>query len=210
MINVRKTALVLSLSITCAIGEIATRQFPVLATPTPEATLAQLTPNETENSQNTQSDPSVLDFQPASREKIEELITLVGADTTYLVLEQMITQFRTFAPEVPDEWWDGFIEKAIATDFSALLFPIYERNYTAAEVDGLIDFYQSPLGQSLLEKAPIVAQESLAVGQAWGLGIAQELVEELEADGFDLPRSVSIPETSTETESDSQLKGKVY
>ncbi|MEL6553242.1 MAG: hypothetical protein AAFQ63_07265 [Cyanobacteria bacterium J06621_11] len=103
MINVRKTALVLSLSITCAIGEIATRQFPVLATPTPEATLAQLTPNETENSQNTQSDPSVLDFQPASREKIEELITLVGADTTYLVLEQMITQFRTFAPEVPDE-----------------------------------------------------------------------------------------------------------
>ncbi len=204
MINIRKTALVLSMAMACAIGEATVRQSSALATTPPQSTLAQLPEENPGNSQldddplsDTQSVPSEPSessesfepnaepvSDPATRERIEELLAITGADTTIPILEQMIAQFRTLTPNVPDEWWDGFMEKAIATDFNALLIPIYERNYTAAEIDGLIEFYQTPLGQSLLQKAPVVAQESIAVGQAWGMEIAQELVEELEADGF--------------------------
>jgi hypothetical protein len=39
----------------------------------------------------------------------------------------------------------------------------------------LITFYRQPIGQKLLEKTPIVAQESMAVGQQFGQSIAVEL-----------------------------------
>ena len=219
MINIKKSTLVLSVATFCTTSYLAVQQLPAIASYLPEIAIAQGSeesaeeessnpmlndPSSEDQSTNTPTDALELNAQPASREQIEALLTITGADTTHLILEQMIGQFRVLTPEVPDEWWEGFMEKAIATDFNALLFPIYERNYTAAEIDGLIEFYQSPLGQSLLEKAPVIAQESLAVGQAWGLEIAQELIAELEADGFDLPAEVSSPEPAGPSETNAE------
>jgi hypothetical protein len=52
---------------------------------------------------------------------------------------------------------------------------IYARNFTPDEIRDLTVFYRSPTGQRLIDKMPIVAKDSLEVGQVWGRKIAVEL-----------------------------------
>jgi hypothetical protein len=52
---------------------------------------------------------------------------------------------------------------------------VYARNFTADELRQLTAFYLGPIGQKFLEKMPVVAQESLAMGQKLGQEIAGEL-----------------------------------
>ncbi|MEN8447481.1 MAG: DUF2059 domain-containing protein, partial [Cyanobacteria bacterium J06555_13] len=194
----KKTTIVLSTVLTwAAISTSGTRTFLPSAI-APSAAIAQMeeAPPET-----TLPEAAPADFQPASRERIEELLALIEADTmSDQILGQLVGQFRQLAPEVPDEWWDRFIAKALESDINSLLIPIYERNYSAEEVDGLIEFYESPVGQSLLAKTPTVTQESIVAGQAWGMEIAEELITELEADGYEFPAGPSASPEAPEPE----------
>ena len=204
MIYAKRTVLILSAVLACAVGEIASGRSAIALSAQAEI-VAQI---ETENTDEIPTEtapeetapenlgepveeiPADSDVQadPAQRAQVEELLELTNADALNVqILEQVIAQFRQMAPEIPDEWWESFAAKALETDMNSLLIPIYERNYTATEIDGLIEFYQSPLGQSLLAKTPIVMQESIAVGQAWGLEIVEEMTQELEADGYEFP-----------------------
>ncbi len=42
---------------------------------------------------------------------------------------------------------------------------IYVKEYTEAEINSLIKFYKSPLGQKLLSKTPEISKQAMAVGQ---------------------------------------------
>ena len=42
---------------------------------------------------------------------------------------------------------------------------IYQESYTQEEVDGLVAFYQSPIGVAYIEKMPIVMQKSMTLVQ---------------------------------------------
>lgn len=52
---------------------------------------------------------------------------------------------------------------------------VYARTFTVDEMRQLIAFYQTPVGQKLLEKLPTLVQESMSIGQAWGRRLATEL-----------------------------------
>lgn len=128
------------------------------------------------------------EIAPEYRAQIEELIALTSPpDTNEFLLDTMIAQFRQMAPEVPDLWWDTFAEKVDYDELNALVVPIYARHYTPEEVSAMLEFYRTPVGQSVLEKLPVVLEESVAVGQAWGLNLAEEILVELEEDGYELP-----------------------
>lgn len=67
---------------------------------------------------------------------------------------------------------------------------VYARNFTADELRQLTEFYRGPVGQKFLEKMPVVAQESLAMGQKLGQEIGGELrsrmIEELRKRGHNI------------------------
>ena len=42
------------------------------------------------------------------------------------------------------------------------MIPIYQRHFTKSEVDDLISFYASPVGQKFLHEQPVLTQESFA------------------------------------------------
>jgi hypothetical protein len=67
---------------------------------------------------------------------------------------------------------------------------IYARNFTADELRQVTAFYQGPVGQKFLEKMPVIAQESMAMGQKFGQDIAGELrnrmIEELRKRGHNI------------------------
>ena len=60
--------------------------------------------------------------------------------------------------------------------------PIYDRYLTDEDVRGLLDYYNSALGQRMLKVLPDVARESQAAGFALGQKAAQDTLEDLKAD----------------------------
>jgi hypothetical protein len=67
---------------------------------------------------------------------------------------------------------------------------IYARNFTADELREVTAFYRGPVGQKFLEKMPVIAQESVAMGQKFGQEIGAELrnrmIEELRKRGHNI------------------------
>ena len=62
-----------------------------------------------------------------------------------------------------------------------LIVPIYTKHLTDTEMIEMIEFYETPSGKSVVSKLPVIAQESMLVGQTWGANLAQSLVAELQS-----------------------------
>ncbi len=73
-------------------------------------------------------------------------------------------------------------------ELAAALLQPWAANFSAADLKGLREFYGTPLGQRLLKTVPVVNQQSLLAGQAWGQKIFQDSVkkhaDELHARGL--------------------------
>ena len=67
---------------------------------------------------------------------------------------------------------------------------IYARNFTVDEMQQVISFYRTPIGQKLLDKLPVIFQESVAAGNKFGQAVATELrnrlIEELRKRGHNI------------------------
>lgn len=116
---------------------------------------------------------------------IRRLLELTGsADLGDQVLNSLISNFKTNLPDVPDEFWTEFRGKYNGDDLVELVIPIYDRHFTHEDIKGLIVFYESPLGQKITSKLPVISQESMAVGQEWGEQIAREAITTLQERGY--------------------------
>ena len=69
-------------------------------------------------------------------------------------------------------------------ELTGLTIPIYDRHFTMEELQALIDFYTTPVGQQVVKKLPLVAQESNAIGQQWGETKALEIAQRLAEQGY--------------------------
>jgi hypothetical protein len=67
---------------------------------------------------------------------------------------------------------------------------IYAHNFSADELQQLTAFYRGPIGQKFLEKMPLIARESMAMGQRFGQELAGDLrnriIEELRKRGHNI------------------------
>jgi len=48
---------------------------------------------------------------------------------------------------------------------------IYKQNFSESEIEGLLAFYQSPVGKSFVEKMPAISQESMMLGQTMAMNL---------------------------------------
>lgn len=122
-------------------------------------------------------------LQDADKEKdIRQLITLTGGDKMgEQVMDQLMPAMQKMAPDAPPTFWLAFRNKTRASDLVDLIIPIYDKYYSRDDVRGLIQFYQTPLGQKVISAAPDITRESYAVGSAWGEKKAQEVIRDLQA-----------------------------
>lgn len=118
-------------------------------------------------------------------EDIRTLLIITGtnklADQT---MELMMEQFQQIFPDIPDIFWTKLVEKL---KFEELLFdfiPLYDKYYTHDEIKQLIAFYETPLGRKLVEVSSTLAVDTMAIGQAWGENLGQEIVDELRNEGY--------------------------
>ena len=122
-----------------------------------------------------------LQVSGAKEQSIRKLIRVTnGLQLGIQALDQLFAQLRPSVPQVSDEAWSNLVAEvrgAAMSDFEALLVPVYDRHFTQEEVDGLVAFYESPLGKKTVEKMPAVMGEAMAVGGAWGQAVMERIVE---------------------------------
>jgi hypothetical protein len=95
------------------------------------------------------------------------------------VATHMVATLKTAHPDVPDEIWDRFEQKLSSQEWVDQFIPIYDKYYSQEDLEGLLAFYESPLGQKVVKTMPLLMLESMQIGQAWGIQEAQELLKEI-------------------------------
>jgi len=100
------------------------------------------------------------------------------------VVQNMVSSFKTTYPNVDPSFWNDFLKEVTPDELVNLVVPVYDRNFTDEEIEGMLAFYSSPVGQKVLAKLPVVLQESMQVGQSWGQELSKKIMLRLEQKGY--------------------------
>ncbi len=120
--------------------------------------------------------------------KLKNMFEVSGSEETYqTVIKQMISMYKEQFSNVPEETWDDLEKEFLKTsmdDLVDMLVPVYSRHLTLDDIQKIIEFYQTPVGKKYAEKTPLIMQESMQVGQQWGMKIGQEFQNKLQEEGY--------------------------
>lgn len=114
--------------------------------------------------------------QTASEQSIKQLIVETGAaEMGTMVFDQLLAQLK--AAGATDAQIAEVQKEFNVNQLVDLLVPVYQKQFTEEDVKAFLEFYQSPAGKKLVEKQPVIMQESMVIGQQWGMGVAQKIQE---------------------------------
>lgn len=120
---------------------------------------------------------------PEYQRSLKQLLEVSGTEASFTtVISQMMTMVKQGNPNIPATLWQDFEEEILKVsldDLSEMLVPVYKKHLSKEDLNSLIAFYQTPAGKRYAEKTPLIMQESMQVGQQWGLQIAQRIQEKL-------------------------------
>lgn len=100
------------------------------------------------------------------------------------VMNTMIQSYKQQNSSIPSEFWEAFMKEVSGDELVDLVAPIYTKYFTPEELTQLLAFYNSPIGQKVVEKTPYIMQESMGVGREWGLKISQKIVDKMKEQGY--------------------------
>jgi hypothetical protein len=124
---------------------------------------------------------------PAKEAKIRRVLQLTGsAQLGTQVINELLGSFKTAMPQVPAPFWNDVQKEIRPDDFVNLVIPIYARHFSESDLDGLIAFYSSPLGQRVTHEMP--ASECVVAGQEWGRKLSDQILARAKQKGYQ-PRS---------------------
>ncbi len=122
------------------------------------------------------------------RTTLKKLLEVAGTESTFnVVIKQMFDMFKQQKTNVPDSIWADFEKEFLKTsvnDLVEMLSPVYQKYMTETDLQKIIEFYQTPVGKKYAEKTPLITQESMQVGQQWGMKIGQQFQEKLKEKGY--------------------------
>ncbi|EIM01444.1 hypothetical protein UUC_11454 [Rhodanobacter denitrificans] len=120
----------------------------------------------------------------ASEQQVRDLFKVMRMEQT---LGQMNTQMATLMqqklPCVPAAYWQGFVDGDGAAAVTQRMVPVFQRHFSGEEVDGLLKFYRSPLGQKVLTEMPASVAEAVQAGRQWGQERTRTMLQELQKKG---------------------------
>lgn len=120
---------------------------------------------------------------PDKKDRIRHFLVLTDAKSNgYQSGLMMVDAMRKVNTELPDEAWDEILDLIVAhlDELIELMVPIYDRHFTAEEIEGLIAFYESPVGRKFIEEQPAVTQEAVMAGEQWGQRVVGEILPRLQ------------------------------
>ena len=121
----------------------------------------------------------------STKHHARELLEVTGSGNLGLqMMQNIFGSFKNEFPRVPGEFWDELSKEITGKELVELVIPIYSKYYTDEELVKLIEFYKSPLGQKVIQKLPLISQDSYYVGQEWGKKVGEKVITRLKERGF--------------------------
>ncbi|WP_417886601.1 DUF2059 domain-containing protein [Zunongwangia sp.] len=111
----------------------------------------------------------------AFQKKAVELIKLTSGQQFEILSEPIVNQI----PESNREAFKEELDKSLQGLYVKLA-KIYREEFTEEELDKILAFYDTPVGEKMVETTPKVMQKAMTVGQQWGMelqGIMQKYMQ---------------------------------
>jgi hypothetical protein len=127
--------------------------------------------------------------RPSAAElKVRELLRLTGSvNVGFQMVDKILETFKRAMPQVPAEVWNGFREECDPRELEAAIVPLYLASFTAEELDLMLAFYRSPVGEKLLRKQPEIFRASSEAGRQWAAEVTYRLRDRLTEKGYPPP-----------------------
>jgi hypothetical protein len=123
-----------------------------------------------------------------SQSKRQDIIKLLDVSNTKLQAAQMfdlmLPNLKLMAPDAPLTFWTMFKLKLDIDSLVNLFIPVYDKYFSHGDIKELIQFYESPIGQKLLDVTPLITQESYHIGEEWGQKLFLDVLNELSRQGY--------------------------
>jgi hypothetical protein len=105
---------------------------------------------------------------PATEKSVKEMMEITGAaDMGIQMMQGMLPQLKKMAPKVPESFWTELMKEVNTKELVDLVIPVYAKHFTEEEIQETIKFYKTPAGRMMIQKTPLVMQETMALGQQW-------------------------------------------
>ncbi len=119
---------------------------------------------------------------------LQKMFEVSGSQETFdVVIGQMFTMFKEQYSEVETGMWSElekeFTESSME-DLAEMLVPVYQKYMTVEDLEELIQFYESPIGRKFAKNTPLITQESMQIGQQWGMKIGESFAKKMEERGY--------------------------
>jgi hypothetical protein len=119
-------------------------------------------------------DQAITTMMPQIAQLLEKANPEKGAVIRSILEEYVLPEMRSSIPDAVDD-----------------IAEVYARNFTQDELNEVIAFYKTPVGQKFLDRMPGIMNELNAIGQAWGQRIAikalRDLAPKFKERGIDVP-----------------------
>ncbi len=96
--------------------------------------------------------------------KTVELIKMTSGQQFEVMMDPLVKM-------VPEENQEAF--KKELTDSTSELYAqmadIYMESFTEAEIDKILEFYHTPVGEKMVASLPEITKKGMELGQAWGM-----------------------------------------
>ena len=119
---------------------------------------------------------------------LKTFLSINGSTETYsMVYDQITMQLKTMNPNVPDSAWVKLKTEVFNPEVDKLIeqiIPLYKKHFTHEDIKALISFYESPIGKKLVSKTPQLTQESMKMGQSWGIGLMSKFNDWIKNNGY--------------------------
>ena len=113
---------------------------------------------------------------------LKKMFVASGSNETYkMAIKQMISLYKAQSSLSQDKLksMEEELLKTSMNDLTVKLVPVYQKYMTLSDLNEMIKFYESPVGKKFAKSNPLITQESMKIGQEWGMKIAQDFKNKL-------------------------------
>lgn len=126
--------------------------------------------------------------EPPSKEEalVRELLEVTGgAEMAQQIVRQMMEASIPAESEEFRKLREAMLAELDVAAFLETIVPIYEKHFTAEEMEAAIAFYRTPAGQSMLRKMPLVMGEAMQHTQEWAAKLTERALARVKAERED-------------------------
>lgn len=116
---------------------------------------------------------------------IRQLMEITGAAKMgEQMMTNMVASYKQNFPAATTEFWEAFMKEADMSQLMEQIIPIYAESFTDDDIQQMLAFYKTPIGRKMIEKMPIIMQQSMQLGGQWGKQLSEKVFEKLKQKGY--------------------------